>query len=232
MINMENNKKRNTIMIDEEVTKLSRTGINSLDNDFLNGGISEGTTFVIAGRPNFGKNYMVEVISMTNASDSNKTLVISLNNVKYSDNENSNLHLINRDTLTLKELEDIIIYSKNTYGIDVVVLNSIQLIRLNDGNFPCIAEEFATIADSITSLVKDLKLKAYIFSEVNRICEDREDKQPTLFDIRGYRILKEISDYIVTTCSDKSFNDNPNFIDINFIKNRKGPTGQLRVGLK
>lgn len=239
---MNNTMENNIINLDDrrvkEDTHLSKTGLSSLDTDFLVGGVDKGEVCLVAGRPNFGKNYTADTISINNANDDKKTLYVSISNpINVLGNDkfkNNNLFVMDMESLTVKELEDAVIYYKSRYDIDTLILNSVQLVRLNDGNIPQNKDEYVLIIDKIKTLVKGLNLSGYIFSEVNRICETREDKQPDLSDLRGYENLKEDSNYILTVCSNKPFgcgNETPDFIDVRVLKNRKGPKGLLRVAL-
>lgn len=157
--------------------------------------------------------------------------------VEKEENNLPNYHIVESDSLTISQLINLLIRYQKQYGIEVFMLDYIQQIRLDNGSVPKNEQEYSMISELIRTIIKKLKLKAYICAQVNRDCEKRPDKHPIASDLRSSGKLEQDAAYILTTYRDEYYNpldsdhptDHPKTMDISIAKNRFGPMGMVRV---
>ena len=157
--------------------------------------------------------------------------------VDKEENKLPNYHIVESDSLTISQLINLLIRYQKQYGIEVFMLDYIQQIRLDNGSVPKNEQEYSMVSELIRTIVKKLKLKAYICAQVNRDCEKRPDKHPIASDLRSSGKLEQDAAYILTTYRDEYYNpldsdhptDHPKTMDISIAKNRFGPMGMVRV---
>lgn len=157
--------------------------------------------------------------------------------VDKEENNLPNYHIVESDSLTISQLINLLIRYQKQYGIEVFMLDYIQQIRLDNGSVPKNEQEYSMVSELIRTIIKKLKLKAYICAQVNRDCEKRPDKHPIASDLRSSGKLEQDAAYILTTYRDEYYNpidsdhptDHPKTMDITIAKNRFGPMGMVRV---
>lgn len=153
------------------------------------------------------------------------------------ENKLTDYHIVESDSMTISQLINMLIRYKKQYGIEVFMLDYIQQIRLDNGSVPKNEQEYSMISELIRTIIKKLKLQAYICAQVNRDCEKRVDKKPIASDLRSTGKLEQDAAYIFTTYRDEYYNpldsdhptDHPKTMDISIAKNRFGPMGVVRV---
>ena len=157
--------------------------------------------------------------------------------VDKEENNLPNYHIVESDSLTISQLINLLIRYQKQYGIEVFMLDYIQQIRLDNGSVPKNEQEYSMVSELIRTIIKKLKLKAYICAQVNRDCEKRPDKHPIASDLRSSGKLEQDAAYILTTYRDEYYNpidsdhptEHPKTMDITIAKNRFGPMGMVRV---
>lgn len=157
--------------------------------------------------------------------------------VSQEENNLPDYHIVESDSMTVSQLINMLIRYKKQYDIEVFLLDYIQQIRLDNGNVPKNEQEYSLVSELIRTVIKKLKLKAYICAQVNRDCEKRQDKHPIASDLRSSGKLEQDAAYILTTYRDEYYNpldsdhptDHPKTMDISIAKNRFGPMGMVRV---
>lgn len=157
--------------------------------------------------------------------------------VSQEENNLPNYHIVESDSMTVSQLINMLIRYKKQHDIEVFLLDYIQQIRLDNGNVPKNEQEYSLVSELIRTVIKKLKLKAFICAQVNRDCEKRQDKHPIASDLRSSGKLEQDAAYILTTYRDEYYNpldsdhptDHPKTMDISIAKNRFGPMGMVRV---
>lgn len=217
--NQESNISGNTLLN----TETSKSGITFLE-DCLCKGIKEGNICLIAGRLNSGREELTNIIRDRNIENGKNVLFISIGNSLNLNNDNKdeyiyhNLFFIEKESLTISELINIVKDYKTKHLIDVLILDYIQQVRLDSKEIPNAKNEISKISADLRTLVKELKLQAYVLSNVSRHCDDRDDNHPTLLDIYGSNILEQDAAYVLTVSKNKETND----LKVSLIKNRFG----------
>ena len=89
------------------------------------------------------------------------------------------------------------------------------------------------IAMRLKELARSLNIPVIALAQVNRQCEQREDKRPRMGDIADASAFEKEADVIATLYRDEVYNPESEYkgiMEVNFEKNRHGATG--RVDLK
>lgn len=111
------------------------------------------------------------------------------------------------------------------YGLDMVVVDYVGLLKANKANR---TEEMGEISRSLKRIAMDLNVPTYVAAQLNRGCEDRQDKRPMLRDLRDSGDLEQDANVVMFLYRDVVYNpntDNPDLSEIIIAKNRNGPTG-------
>ena len=127
---------------------------------------------------------------------------------------------------------------KRIYGIELIVIDYLQLLhdkrRARDGR----QQETASISNSIKAMAKELKVPVLILSQLSRAPEQggREGNKPRLSDLRDSGAIEQDADVVLLLQRPSYYNkeldaasgeDTLAVVDI--AKHRNGPTGEVKM---
>ena len=135
---------------------------------------------------------------------------------------------------------------KRLYGLDMVVVDYIQLMRaanFRDGR----VQEISEITQGLKALAKELSVPVLALSQLSRAVEQRDDKKPQLADLRESGSIEQDADVVMFVFREAYYlerkepqpatvdhaewqskmNDVANRAEIIIGKQRHGPTGNV-----
>ena len=140
---------------------------------------------------------------------------------------------------------------KRLFGVSLIVVDYIQLMRSssqrNDGR----VQEISEITQGLKALAKELGVPVLALSQLSRAVEQRDDKQPQLADLRESGSIEQDADVVMFVYREAYYlerkqpklgsiehaewqskmNDGNGLADIILGKQRHGPTGTVKVEL-
>jgi len=138
---------------------------------------------------------------------------------------------------------------KRLFGLDLVVVDYIQLMRptniRNDGR----VQEISEITQGLKALAKELNVPVLALSQLSRAVEQRDDKKPQLSDLRESGSIEQDADVVMFVYREAYYlerkeprpgtveyaewqgkmNEISNLAEIMIGKHRHGPTGNVKV---
>ena len=138
---------------------------------------------------------------------------------------------------------------KRLHGLDMVVVDYIQLMRAanirNDGR----VQEISEITQGLKALAKELNVPVLALSQLSRAVEQRDEKKPQLSDLRESGSIEQDADVVMFVFRESYYlerkeprpgtveyaewqakmNEISNLAEIMIGKQRHGPTGNIKV---
>ena len=153
-----------------------------------------------------------------------------------------------RDSISIAALSNRARRIKRIYGLDLVVIDYIQLMRAvntKDGR----VQEISEITQGLKALAKELSIPVVALSQLSRAVEQRDDKKPQLSDLRESGSIEQDADVVMFVYREEYYlerkepklgsiehaewqskmNEILGSADIMIGKQRHGPTGNVKV---
>lgn len=118
-----------------------------------------------------------------------------------------------------------------SHGIKVLFVDYIQRIYPTDPKLPK-HQQVADVTTGLKTLAKELGIPVIALAQVNRDCEKRDNKRPSMGDIADASIIEKEADMVMTLYRDEVYNpDTPDkgIAELGICKNRHGPIGVVRT---
>lgn len=220
---------------DRQVPKVP-TGFARMD-EALNGGIADGTLFVIAARPSIGKTSLALNIAANCAQAGKRVLFTSLEMSREDiaerfmcgymgatekdvrQNAESLFPKIDGDFLIddgARSLAGIrSVFSRN-WEVDLFIIDYLQLISAlgRDGKESSRINEMGRITRELKLLAMDMKKPVILLSQLSRAIEkDRNNREPVLSDLRDSGTIEQDADYVTFLWDKNSKKRDDNDID-------------------
>lgn len=142
------------------------------------------------------------------------------------------LYVIDSSKLNIGQIDSVVAYLKSKYNVELVFQDYFQLIRTRKGNIPNEEWEFGNNSEELRMIAKNHDVAFVALSQANRSCEARDDKRPTLKDIRNTGKAEQDAHNIFYVYRDEFYNHSasevPNHMEIGALKIREG---ELRKAL-
>ena len=125
---------------------------------------------------------------------------------------------------------------KKQYGIELIVIDYLQLCTCREGARQSRQIEVSMISQQIKAMAKELKVPVIVLSQLSRANEQRGDKyeKPKLSDLRDSGAIEQDADVVFLlrrpsrNSNDPESND-PTLAYVDIAKNRNGETGEVKM---
>ena len=137
---------------------------------------------------------------------------------------------------------------KRLYGLDLIVIDYIQLMR-GTNNRDGRVQEISEITQGLKALAKELSVPVLALSQLSRAVEQRDDKKPQLSDLRESGSIEQDADVVMFVYREAYYlerkeprpatvehaewqakmNEVSNLAEIIIGKQRHGPTGNVML---
>jgi len=138
---------------------------------------------------------------------------------------------------------------KRLFGVSLIVVDYIQLMRSSLNKNEGRVQEISEITQGLKALAKELGIPILALSQLSRAVEQRDDKQPQLADLRESGSIEQDADVVMFVYREEYYlerkqpklgsiehaewqskmNDINGLADIILGKQRHGPTGTIKV---
>ena len=138
---------------------------------------------------------------------------------------------------------------KRLFGLELIVVDYIQLMRSNKRNEVNRVQEISEITQGLKALAKELNVPVLALSQLSRAVEQRDAKKPQLADLRESGSIEQDADVVMFVYREayylerkeptlgsiehaewqQKMNEISSLADIMIGKQRHGPTGNVKV---
>ena len=121
---------------------------------------------------------------------------------------------------------------KRQYGIDMLIVDYLQLMRSEAKKFQGREQEIADISRRLKELSKTLDIPIIALAQLNRNSENRTNKKPILSDLRESGSIEQDADnvlFIHREDSPEQGSTPTNEAEIIVAKQRNGSTGSVKL---
>lgn len=129
---------------------------------------------------------------------------------------------------------------QKNYGLRLLIVDYIQLIRGTSTRADSRAQELSEISQQLKGLAKEMNVPVLCLSQLSRKVEERPDKRPLLSDLRESGAIEQDADMVVFIYRDSYYKKKiaveegqqekvDNTAEIIVAKHRNGPTGTVKL---
>lgn len=141
--------------------------------------------------------------------------------------KNNSLPIAIDDTMGIdvKEIYNRVRRAKQLWGVDVVIVDYIQLLSTGKKHFLNNNEKVTYISFWLKKIARDLDVVVIALSQLSRNLEQRNDKRPMLSDLRDSGAVEQDADVVLFIYRDDVYNPDtefPNIAEFLCAKNRNG----------
>ena len=134
--------------------------------------------------------------------------------------------------ISVLELRSKVRKIKNEHGLDLIVIDYIQLIQPSKEYRGNRTQEIAEISRELKMLAKELEVPIIAVSQLSRNVEQRDDKRPILADLRDSGTLEQDADIVMFLYREDYYDketENSSKAELIIEKNRNGPTTAINL---
>jgi len=96
---------------------------------------------------------------------------------------------------------------KRRFGLDVLVIDYLQLVRPASGRNDGRVQEVSEITQGLKAIAKELDIPVIALSQLSRKVEDRDDKRPQLADLRESGSIEQDADVVMFVFREEYYHD-------------------------
>ena len=141
------------------------------------------------------------------------------------------LHIDDTAAISLLELKAKLRRLKMEEGLDLVVIDYLQLMTTGE-RIENRVQEISQISRGLKAIAKELDVPVLALSQLSRALEQRPDKRPKLSDLRESGAIEQDADIVMFLYRDYVYNketENPNLAEVIVSKHRNGPIGVVNL---
>lgn len=130
-----------------------------------------------------------------------------------------------------RDIEKVIVEMIEKYGIKIVCVDYLQLIR-SDGSKQNREREIAEISCMLKSIAVDYQIPVIAVAQLNRELEKRENKRPILADLRESGAIEQDADVVIFLYRDEYYSPNSKYkgiMEVIIAKGRNTARGMVKV---
>lgn len=145
------------------------------------------------------------------------------------------IYIDDQGTVTVLEMKGKLRRLKKRAGLNLVIIDYLQLLRSTHGARTRSEDrifEIAEISRQLKGLSKELEVPIIALSQLNRGVESRQDKRPGLADLRESGAIEQDADLVAFLYRDEYYNKQSADIDMAEViiaKHRNGPIGTVKL---
>jgi len=159
------------------------------------------------------------------------------------------LYIDETPAITISALSNRARRLKRLFGLNLIVVDYIQLMRTSSKRYDGRVQEISEITQGLKALAKELSVPVLALSQLSRAVEQRDDKIPQLSDLRESGSIEQDADVVMFVYREQYYlerkqpklgsiehaewqskmNDILGLADIIIGKQRHGPTGNVQV---
>lgn len=143
----------------------------------------------------------------------------------------TNIFVDDSASITVSEIMNKCRRLKNKVGLDMIVIDYLQLIS-GDRQGENRQQEVSEISRKLKQLARELNVPIIALSQLSRAVEQRQDKRPMLSDLRESGSIEQDADIVAFLYRDDYYDretEKPNIIEIIIAKQRNGPVGTVEL---
>ena len=123
---------------------------------------------------------------------------------------------------------------KMTEGLDLIVIDYLQLMSSGKSNRENRTQEITEITRMLKVTAKELDVPIILLSQLSRMVEQREDHRPVLSDLRESGSIEQDADIVMFLYNPEKYNDvmlkdEPGTVYLLVQKHRSGATGEIKL---
>lgn len=123
---------------------------------------------------------------------------------------------------------------KMTDGLDLIVVDYLQLMTMGKTNRESRTQEVSDLTRTLKIAAKELNVPIIVLSQLSRAVELREDHRPVLSDLRESGSIEQDADIVLFLYNPEKYNDvtvesDPGTVYLIVAKHRSGSTGEVKL---
>ena len=145
------------------------------------------------------------------------------------------IYLDDTPGLNVLELKSRARRMKRKFGIDLIVIDYLQLLSYPQFSREGRQRETAAISGALKAMAKELRVPVVVLSQLSRAPETRDRLAvPKLSDLRDSGSIEQDADVVLLLRRPCKYKDDPEYEDsrlsiVDIAKHRNGPTGEVRL---
>ena len=145
---------------------------------------------------------------------------------------NSKLMIDDTPGISISELRSKCRKFKLEQGLDLIIIDYLQLMTGSKKNQDNRQQEVAEISRSLKALAREMNCPVIALSQLSRAVESRNDKRPMLSDLRESGSIEQDADLVMFIYRDEYYNKDTTdkgITEIIIAKQRNGPVGTVNL---